>query len=148
MLVGGPHDRRRGELRDRDVIRVAVGAERIERDDHLRPDASNVAGDFFARLCPIDAIQLAIEVIQQAHLAHAKLACRGPQLGLACTPDDSRPRRRALVVEPPALAASRRHDEGLDAFSRVFRENPARSERLIVWMGEHAHQPKHHSPQF
>ena len=148
MLVCRAHDRRRGELRDRDVIRVPVGAEWIERDDHLRPDASNVAGDFFARLCPIDAIQLAIEVIQQAHFAHAKLACRRAQLGLACLPDDGRPRRRAFVVEPPALAASRRHDERLDAFSRILRENPARPERLIVGMSEHAHQPKHHSPQF
>ena len=127
---------------------MAVGAERIEGDDHVRPDASNVAGDLFARLCRIDAIQLAIEIVEQADLAHAKLACRGAQLGLACLPDDSRPRRRALVVEPPALAASRRHDEGLDAFSRILREHPARPERLIVWMSEHAHQPKHHSPQF
>ena len=127
---------------------MAVRAERIEGDDDLRPDASNVAGDLLARLGRIDAIQLAIEIVQQAHLAHAELACRRAQLGLACSPDDRRPRRRALVVEPPALAASRRHDEGLDAFSRVFRENPSRPERLIVWMSEHAHQPKLHGPRF
>ena len=148
MLVCRPHDGRGRQLRDGDVIRVPVRAERIERHDHLRPDAPYVAGDLLARLRRIDAIQLAIEIIQQAHVGHTKLTRCGTQLGLARLPDNRGSGRCAFVVKPSALASSRRDDECLDAFARVLREHASRPERLVIRVSEDTHQPKHHRPQF
>ena len=39
--IGGGDDGGRGPLADGDVVRVTVGAERIEGDDDLRPDAGS-----------------------------------------------------------------------------------------------------------
>ncbi len=144
MPVGRAHDGCGRQLRDGDVVGMTVRTERIEGDDDLRPDPSNVAGDLLARLGSIGAIQLAVEIIQQADFTHAELARRRAQLGFPGLSDNRRPRRCALVVESAPFTARRRDDEGLDAFSRVFRENPSRPERLIVGMGKHAHQPELH----
>ena len=124
---------------------MAVRAERIEGDDDVRADAAYVTGDRLARLGRIDAVELAVEIVEHDHLAHAELVCRRAQLGLARAPDDVGPGPGSLVVESPALAARGGHHERLDPFARILRENPARPERLIVGMGEHAHQPQFHA---
>jgi hypothetical protein len=99
---------------------------RIERDDDLRADASNVTGDFLARLGSIGAIQLAVEIIQQADLTHAELARRRAQL--ASRPVRQPPARRcAFVVEPPPFTASP-WERGLNAFE-YFADPPSRATR-------------------
>ncbi len=108
--------------------------------DDVRPDAAQVAGDRFLRGCGIDRVERAVRIAEERDLAHAQLLRRGPQLRLARLADDVGARTLAAVAEPATLAARRRDEIRLDAFRRVFRQRPARPQRLVVGVGEDAHQ--------
>ena len=140
MSVCRSRDCRCGELRNGDVIRVAVGPEGIEGHNDVRLETTDMGRDLFSGLRYVCAIQLAVHIVEQANLSHPQLARGSPKLGLTRAPDYFGSRLRAFVVEAPTFPARRRDDISGDPFAGIFRQNAAGSQRLIVWMGEYAHQ--------
>src|SRR6185369_14573016 len=101
--VGGANDGGGRELRDRNVIGVAVGAEWVERDDHVRPNAANVSRDLLDGFVRVRAVQLRIQIIEERDLAHTQRCRGGTQLGLARTSNDRGAWRDAGIIEAAAL---------------------------------------------
>src|SRR6476660_5931846 len=101
---------------------MAVRAVRIERDQDMRPHATDVGGDLFARFQRVGTIELAVTVVEQRYLADAKLRRRRPQLGFARAADDFRTRRGSRIIVTATFSARGRYDVGPDALARVLRE--------------------------
>src|SRR5438876_1374206 len=66
--IGRRNDRRRRELRDGDVIGVAVVSSGVERDDHIRTRPPHMRHELTDRLGRVGAIKLAISVVEEDDL--------------------------------------------------------------------------------
>ncbi len=144
-MRGCGDDRRRGELRDRDVIGMAVGAVGPERHDDVGTDAPDVSSDAVDDLAGRGAIELLVVIVEQptsSRTPSTAAAARSSRLA------DRRQRTGAgvrLVVwrmaAIPARVASRGSQQGhVDAFRRVLRQRSAEAQRLVVGMRQHGHQ--------
>jgi len=140
--ICGAHDRGRGQLADGNVVGMAIRALRTERNDDLRSDPAKVTGDFLDRFGRVDLIERAIRIVEEPDFSEAQLCSGRQQLGLTRLADDVRSRRLLAVSEPTAFASGRCHQIGRHSLGRTFRQSPARSQRLIVGMGEHPHKPE------
>ena len=106
----------------------------------MRPDAAHLGGDSLLRDSRIDAVERTVGVPENDDLTDTKfLRCRA-KLRLASRPDDFQSWTLLTVAETTTLAPRRGHDERLDPFRGVFRQRPARPQRLVVGVGEDAHQ--------
>jgi hypothetical protein len=104
--IGRGHDGRRGELRDRDVVRVPVRAVRTEGDDDVGTDASQVEHEVRDHLARVGPIQLAIAEREQRQVTHAEHGGRRLELGSPNGAEHVRsrvPGRVAMATIPPAL---------------------------------------------
>jgi hypothetical protein len=70
--IGCAHDRGRRELRDRDVVRVAVGAIRTKCDDYVGPNASDTSDNCSDGSRSIDLVDGSIGVAQYEHFTNTK----------------------------------------------------------------------------
>ena len=98
------------------------------------PSRNNSRGT--ASISPSDVWKFTMQAL------NTKLCSGRQQLGLTRLADDVRSRRLLAVSEPAAFASGRCHQIGRHSLGRTFRQCPARSQRLIVGMREHAHKPE------
>src|SRR5688500_15321346 len=124
------------------MIGMAVRAIRSERDDHVRPDTAQMTRDRRLRSAWVDGVERAIRISKHGHLADAEFARGGAELCLARGTNHIGTGPLAVVAEASALAACGCHERCLDAFRRVLRQSPARTERLVVRMCQDTHQPE------
>ena len=141
-------ERRGGDLAHADVIGMAVGATRIERDHGGRAKPPDLAGDPVHDLRAIREDERArlrrpvlhpgIPVAQEDRLSDAQGVAGAAQL---VAPDLRVHRMVALLVSLPALVAVRGTDEPRRlARGRRQREHAAGPERLVVRMREDREQ--------
>src|SRR5437016_4360782 len=110
---------------------MAVRAFRPERDHDVRLHATEMRGDGVLRGFGIDGIEAPIWITKGGDLADAERLRGRVQLGLARLADDVGTRTLGTVDESPALASRRGDEIRLDTFPRIFRQRPARPQRLI-----------------
>ena len=131
--VGRSDDRRRGELRDRDVIGMSVGAVRSERHDDVGLDPPQVSDNGRDRLARVRAVEMLIAIVEQRDFAHTQHRGGGAQLRLT----DVRQRQRAgmlMIVRDdgrgkrplsPRVAVSRKRRRLRTRISQACRRPPA-----------------------
>jgi hypothetical protein len=140
VWIGGGKNRGSRELTDRDVIGVSIRAVGIERDNHMRADAPQMSNDFCNGFGGIRLIEVAINVIEEAHLADAEFSRGVEQFRFADLAERFQA-RIVLFVAPPAAFAARGGDEiCLDSLGGILRQRPAHAQGFIVGMSENAHQ--------
>ena len=133
--IGGGRNRIAGETADRDVIGMQVETVRIERRDHVRPNAANQRHERSANLVRRSLGQLAVAVVEQLQLVEADDPRRLSQLALA--------ERREIfglaqrrIARFATFTASGRHQHGARAFGRVLHGGSRPRKALIVGMGK------------
>src|SRR6266542_6624939 len=99
------HDRRRGELRDRDVVRMPVPAIRSERHHDIGTNPPHLPGDTSDYLAWLRTMEMLVMVIEHGHVAHTEHFCRGPKLALADRGQGQRPGMLWVVRAKAAEAA-------------------------------------------
>ena len=140
--IGGAHDCRRGELANGDMIGVSISSFRTKCDDDLRPDGPQVSHDPRYDLGRISLVQVAVDVVQEMNLVETKRLPRGAQFSLANSAKRILTRICLRVTKPAAFPARCRDEIRFDALGGLFRQRTARTKRLVVGVGEHAHQFK------
>ncbi len=126
MIGGG------GELADRDVVRMAVGAVGRKGRDHLGADAAELADDFGLRFDGVGFVEVGVQVVQERDFLDAQLGCGSLELGFADRADDFRARALPGGSQAAALAARSSHQVGFDALGGVLGEGSAHAEALVV----------------
>jgi len=143
---GGCDARRRRELRDRDVVGMAVAAVGRKRQDHVRPHAEDVAHDGRDRFGRFGAIEILVPIGEHAEVGNAERLAGRAELGLANFSERVRPgmfrRSERMRDVAPAIAAGRADNRRLHTFARVSREHSAEPQRLVVGMRRDHHQPQ------
>src|SRR5688500_6877719 len=107
------------------MVRMAVRAILVERQYHVRFDASYLSDDVFNRFSWVCAIEVAVLVVQDYDLAYAELARRAAQLALTDASDFRVVRAFHAVEVTSAVTARGRDDEGLYPLGRVLCQRTA-----------------------
>ena len=123
LVVGCGGNGSRGELRDRDVIRMSVGAVGPERHDGIGAHSSEMPDNLRDNLPRVDAIEMLVVMIEQGHFTHAQRRCRSAELRLA----DRREGRRARMLT--RISAPRRDILRARAFPKRSQKRSARRPR-------------------
>lgn len=105
----------------------------------MRTNAPQVMGDFRDGFGWIDLIEITVNVVKETDFTDTKLARGVEQFGLAHFAKRFQARIVFFIAEPAAFATRRGNEIGLDSFSGVFRQSPARPQRFIVRVGKDAH---------
>ncbi|CAA9230774.1 MAG: hypothetical protein AVDCRST_MAG26-952 [uncultured Chloroflexia bacterium] len=119
---------------------MAIRAVGSEGDDHLRSNAPQVAHDLAGRLGGVSLVQVAVDVVEEGHVADAQRVCRVVEL--ACPQLTQRTGAGIVggVALPAALATRRREEVHFDVLGGIPGERAARAERLVVGMGKDGQQ--------
>ena len=126
---------------------MTVGAKRIEGDDDLRLARGGCGWRSSLRPRSQSARSSSASSSLAARPRERRARRGRAQFCLSGAANDFGPRLCAFVVEPAALASRRRHDVCADPFPRILRQHAACSQRLIIGVGEHAHQAQVWSQQ-
>src|SRR6476660_3058956 len=96
--------------------------------------------DFGDCLGWIGLVEIAIDVIEEVALANTKRSNRATQLGFADRAERGQPRVVLLGTLPAALATRRGYEVYFDSFGGILGQRAAVAQRLVVGVGQHAHQ--------
>jgi hypothetical protein len=134
------HDRSRRQLRDRDVVGVAVHALGAERQHHIGAVQPHHGGDAGDRRHGRGPIQLAVPIAEEGEMADAQDL--GGLLQFARAPGRHR-LRTGVRSELPALLTPRRHHQArLDTLRRVPSQRRTETHRFVVGVRQHRHHPQ------
>ena len=102
-FIGCADDGCIGELRKRNVVRVAIAAIRREGDNYLRSNAPNLRDKFSDDLCRIGLVYISIDVIKKRYLMQTKIIRRALQLSGADSSDSFEAGIWSFGFEPATL---------------------------------------------
>ncbi len=140
VRVGRLENRRARELRQRDVIGMAVMAVHRKRHHHLRPDAADVRGDLgddLARICPI---HVAVNEVEKTDFLQAESLGRAAQLLFAQLAEHAQAGILLLGAEPAALPARAADQVRLHPLGGILRQRRSHAERFVVGMRKDSQQ--------
>jgi hypothetical protein len=104
-------------------------------------------GDSCDDLARIRLVEELVVIAEQVDIVHAKNSGRGAQFRFADPAQLRRSGMESVASRMAAVAATLaecgRQQRHLDAFSRVLRQRSARTQTLVVGVGEDGHQPPH-----
>jgi hypothetical protein len=138
----GNHDGCRGELGDRDMVGMtvcAIGPE-CDHDLGLQPSdlESDPVDDFFRR----HPIEIAVDVVQQHHFPNPEDPGGRTQFTFPHPTHVFEARTLGEIPVPSPLPPGGRDHEGVNALGGIPGQRAPHSQRFIVRMGQHTHQPK------
>lgn len=117
---------RRGELADRDVIGVAVGANLIERQHDLRAHATQMPDDLADGFVGIRLIQVSVRVVEKADLLDSEHGSRVQELLFPDSAHGFRTRILGAVMLAAALSPRCGYDVDLDSLRTVLGQGASR----------------------
>jgi len=107
--------------------------------DHVWSKGPEQFGHFACQAMLVELLELAITVVQAAHMLHAKLLAGTAEFlrtHLAQCPA----RGRLGITDLPCLPLGHGHHHHFGTSRHVFGQCATRTKRLIIWMGIHPEQ--------